>query len=120
MDAKGNKDSQQGSGMGSDQSTPKSGEGTNEAGKSPGSNVMQKNAALDANASPDKVDLNYEDPRGGARVRASAGPGSAQVPVTDATPGSVAAVNGAEQESIPLRYRLYVQHYFDHSEKPQH
>jgi len=29
----------------------------------------------------------------------------------------VAAIKGAEQENIPVRYRLYVQRYFEHADK---
>jgi hypothetical protein len=31
----------------------------------------------------------------------------------------LAVVNGAEQENIPARYRLYVQRYFEHTENAQ-
>ena len=120
-DANGNasQDGQQPGQTASDQ-TPQGTDGTEQAGNTPGANRMQKNAALDSKASPDKVDLNYSDPNGGTRVRATAGPGTAQVPLTGASAAPVAAVNGAEQESIPQRYRMYVQHYFDHAAKPQH
>lgn len=120
-DANGNasKDSQQPGQATSDQ-TPQGDDGTEQAGNTPGGNRLQKNAALDSKTSPDKVDLNYSDPNGGARVRATAGPGTAQVPLTGASAAPVAAVNGAEQESIPQRYRMYVQHYFDHAATPQH
>jgi hypothetical protein len=35
------------------------------------------------------------------------------------SPQPVAAVKGAEQENIPLRYRLYVKRYFEHTTKTE-
>ena len=45
--------------------------------------------------------------------------GTAQMPTHDVSPQANAVVNGAEQENIPARYRMYVQRYFEHVEDGQ-
>ena len=42
--------------------------------------------------------------------------GTAQLALRDASPQAEAVINGAEQENIPARYRLYVQRYFEHAD----
>lgn len=70
-----------------------------------------------ANLIPERVPLDATDFRVEARPRALAGPGAAELPMTDASPIGIATTNGAEQENIPLRYRQYVQRYFDQRQK---
>ncbi|MGH9690212.1 MAG: hypothetical protein ACRD4C_03795 [Candidatus Acidiferrales bacterium] len=65
----------------------------------------------------DRVDLDATDFRQLGHLRASAGPGTALVPLRDVQPQSVATIKGAEQENIPVRYRLYVQRYFERENK---
>jgi hypothetical protein len=67
----------------------------------------------------DRVALDTTDFRTQSRERTSAGPGNAQVPLSNVSPQPVAAVKGAEQENIPLRYRLYVKRYFEHTTKTE-
>jgi hypothetical protein len=65
-------------------------------------------------AVPDRVALapsGFKDP---TRVRNNTETGTAGLAVGNAAPQAVAVINGAEQEDIPARYRLYVQHYFEH------
>lgn len=52
-----------------------------------------------------------------SKERADVAPGTAQIPLQDVTPQTVTTVNGAGQDSVPPRYRQYVQDYFQHSEK---
>ncbi|HVB58823.1 MAG TPA: hypothetical protein VNE63_20655 [Candidatus Acidoferrales bacterium] len=70
-----------------------------------------------ANLVRDRVDLDATDFRQPGHLRASAGPGTALLPLRDVQPQSVAAIKGAEQENIPVRYRLYVQRYFEREDK---
>jgi hypothetical protein len=51
------------------------------------------------------------------KERADVAPGTAQIPLQDVAPQTVTTVNGAGQDSVPPRYRQYVQDYFQHSEK---
>jgi hypothetical protein len=39
--------------------------------------------------------------------------GTAKLPVGDGRSDAAAVINGAEQEDVPARYRVYVQRYFD-------
>jgi len=84
-------------------------------GQEPGSQEMRPNPPLASKTATDRVPLESTDFSGQARVRTTVGPGTAQVPATDQMPDEMATTNGAEQENIPLRYRLYVQKYFDHA-----
>ncbi len=70
-----------------------------------------------ANLVRDRVDLDATDFRQPGHLRASAGPGTALLPLRDVQPQAVAAIKGAEQENIPVRYRLYVQRYFEREDK---
>ena len=88
-------------------------------GTEPGSQEMRPNPPLASKTSADRVPLQSTDFSGQARVRTSVGPGSAQVPLTDEAAGSLATTNGAEQENIPQRYRMYVQKYFEHAGPPK-
>jgi len=86
-----------------------------------GSTPVPKNAPKNAppvrNTVPDRVDLDANNFRQQGRIRTTSAVGTAQLPLRDIKPQPVAAVKGAEQENIPVRYRLYVQHYFEHTEK---
>lgn len=88
-------------------------------GTEPGSQEMHPNPALASKTNADRVPLTSTDFSGQARVRTSVGPGNAQVPLTEEAADSVATTNGAEQENIPQRYRMYVQKYFDHAGPPK-
>jgi hypothetical protein len=69
------------------------------------------------NTVPDRVDLEANNFRQQGRTRTTSAVGAAQLPLRDIKPQPVAAIKGAEQENIPVRYRLYVQRYFEHTEK---
>ena len=69
------------------------------------------------NLSPDRVNLEANNFRQQGRARMASAAGTAQLPLRDIRPQPVAAIKGSEQENIPVRYRLYVQRYFEHSDK---
>ena len=90
------------------------------AGSQQGSKELKKDqAALPVNAVPDRVALESNGFKEQTRVRMDNGTGTAMLPIRDVSPSAVAVTNGAEQENIPARYRLYVQHYFEHPESGQ-
>ena len=66
---------------------------------------------------PERVPIDATDFRVQTRSRAMPGPGSAEVPMTNASLTGAATTNGAAQENIPMRYRQYVQRYFDQGQK---
>ena len=68
------------------------------------------------NVVSDRVALEATGLKEQTRMRALPDTGTAQLAVRDISPEAVAVINGAEQENIPARYRLYVQHYFEHAE----
>ena len=75
-----------------------------------------KNAPpLPKNTVADRVDLEANNFRQQGRIRTTSAVGMAQLPLQDIKPQPVAAIEGAEQENIPVRYRLYVQRYFEHT-----
>lgn len=86
-------------------------------GSTPVAKLPPKNAPPPSNMVPDRVDLDANNFRQQGRIRTSSAVGIAQLPLRDIKPQPVAAIKGAEQENIPVRYRLYVQHYFEHAEK---
>jgi hypothetical protein len=97
-----------------------SGSGDESNGSRPGSQQSGQNRPPPAgNMVPDRVTLDTTDFRAQSRERTSAGPGNAQVPLREVSPQPVAAIKGAEQENIPLRYRLYVKRYFEHTTKTE-
>jgi len=69
------------------------------------------------NLLPDRVDVDANNFRQQGRIRTTSAVGNAQLPLRDIKPQPVAAIKGSEQESIPVRYRLYVQRYFEHADK---
>jgi len=88
------------------------------AGNQQGNKNMQKDQpALEVKAVPDRVALESNKFKEKTLVRATTETGTAQIPVRNVSPQAVAVINGAEQENIPARYRLYVQHYFEHADK---
>jgi hypothetical protein len=90
------------------------------AGSQQGSKELKKDqAALPVNAVPDRVALESTGFKEQTRMRMDAGTGTARLPFREVSPQAVAVTNGAEQENIPARYRLYVQHYFEHAENGQ-
>jgi hypothetical protein len=90
------------------------------AGSQQGNKDLKKDqAALPVNAVPDRVALESTGFKEQTRMRVETSTGTARLPVRDVSPQAVAVTNGAEQENIPARYRLYVQHYFEHAENGQ-
>ena len=87
------------------------------AGSQQGNKDLRKDqSAQTVNAVPDRVALESNGFKEQVRVRVDTGTGTAQLPVREISPTATAVVNGAEQENIPARYRLYVQHYFEHGD----
>ena len=109
-DSKGSSDSQQKS----SQNTG-SGAGSQEGTKG----LLKDHAALPVRAVPERVALESTGYKEQTRVRNETGTGTAQLPVRNVSPQAAAVVNGAEQENIPARYRLYVQRYFEHADNGQ-
>jgi hypothetical protein len=90
------------------------------AGSQQGSKELKKDqVARQVNAVPDRVALESNGFKEQTRMHVDSGTGTARLPVRDVSPQAVAVTNGAEQENIPARYRLYVQHYFEHPESGQ-
>ena len=101
------------------QTTPTAGKHT---GAGNGSSPWQPRDAVDpqlaGNVAKQHVALQttgYRGPPG--KERSDVAPGMAQIPLQDLSPQTVTTVNGAGQDSVPLRYRQYVQNYFQHSGK---
>lgn len=92
----------------------------NGAGSQQGNKELKKDqAALSVKAVPERIALESTGFKEQTRVRVGGGTGAARLPVRDVSPQAVAVTNGAEQENIPARYRLYVQRYFEHPENGQ-
>lgn len=68
------------------------------------------------NAVPDRVALESSGFKEQTRMRVDTETGSAQLALRDGSPQAEGVINGAEQENIPPRYRLYVQRYFEHAD----
>jgi hypothetical protein len=93
---------------------------SNGAGSQPGSKELKRNqASRPVNAVPDRVALESNGFKEKTRMHIDNGTGTARLRMGDLSPQVVAVTNGAEQENIPARYRLYVQHYFEHAENGQ-
>jgi len=89
----------------------------NSAGDQPGTNEMRKDQeTLPVNALPDKVALDASGVKDQTRMRVETETGTARLTVRDVSPGAQAAINGAGQENVPARYRLYVQRYFEYAD----
>lgn len=76
-----------------------------------------QNASAQNNLIPERVQLDASDFRVQTHPRAMEGPGSAEVPLTNAAVSGNVTTNGAELQNIPMRYREYVQRYFDQAQK---
>jgi hypothetical protein len=141
---KGNQDSQQSNSQGNPQAgnanSPKANE-NGQKGDSRGSSEAQQKASQSASngagsqkglkqtrtdfdshqvtAVPDRVALESSNYKEQIHMRMNTEAGTAQMPTHDVSSQSTAVVNGAEQENIPARYRMYVQRYFEHVENGQ-
>jgi hypothetical protein len=106
-DSKGNSDQKQ-------NASKSAGSG---AGNQKGLNEMVKDqAARPVNATPDRVGLEATGFKEDTRMRVDTETGTAHMAAKDGTSQADAVINGAEQENIPARYRLYVQRYFEHTD----
>ncbi len=91
------------------------------AGSQQGSKEMRKDQeAHPVNAVPDRVALEASGFKEQTRMKVATETGTAQLAVRDVSPRQDAAINGAEQENIPARYRFYVQRYFEHADNGKH
>jgi hypothetical protein len=61
--------------------------------------------------------LSFTNFKGQARVLTTIEKGMALVPFRDVAALPTATTNGAEQDDVPLRYRLYLQRYFQRPEE---
>jgi hypothetical protein len=87
-------------------------------GTTPWQPRTDKDPQLAGNTAKEHVELQTTGFRGApGKDRADVAPGTAQIPMQDVTLKTVTTVNGAGQDSVPPRYRQYVQDYFQHSEK---
>jgi hypothetical protein len=106
-DSKGNSDQKQ-------NASKSAGSG---AGSQKGTNEMRKDQpATPVNATPDRVALEATGFKEQTRMRVDTETGTAHMAVKDGSSQADAVINGAEQENIPARYRLYVQRYFEHAD----
>ena len=96
------------------QMTNQQGEGNAPNGRGNNQSQLTKNPMLDANATADVVPLAATTFKGQASVLTTAQPGQALVPQRDTSALPTATTNGAEQGDVPLRYRAYIQQYFNH------
>lgn len=101
------------------QTTPTPGKHT---GAGNGTSPWQPRDAVDpqlaGNVAKQHVELQTTGFRGPpGKERSDVAPGTAQIPLQDLSPQRVQTVNGAGQDSVPARYRQYVQNYFQHSGK---
>jgi len=95
------------------------GEGNAPNGKDSGISQMSKNPTLETHPTADIVSLAATKFRGQASVLTTAQAGTALVPLRDASAPPTATTDGAEQRDVPLRYRSYLQQYFNHPD-PNH
>jgi hypothetical protein len=87
-------------------------------GTSPWQPREGRDAQLAGNTAKEHVELQTTGFRGPpGKERSDVAPGEAQIPLQDVAPQTVTTVNGAGQDSVPPRYRQYVQDYFQHSGK---
>ncbi len=91
------------------------------AGSQQGSKELRKEQETHpVNAVPDRVALEASGFKEQTRMKVAAETGTAQLAMRDLSPQADAAIDGAEQETIPARYRFYVQHYFEHADNGKH
>jgi hypothetical protein len=87
-------------------------------GTSPWQPHASSDPQLAGNTTKEHVELQTTGFRGApGKDRSDVGAGTAQVPMQNVAPQTVTTVNGAGQDSVPPRYRQYVQDYFQHGEK---
>jgi hypothetical protein len=79
-----------------------------------GSKDLKKSTPLSVKSIPDRVPLQANNLKDQPRMDVSAEAGTAKIATGNSSPRTTAVVNGQEQESIPARYRSYVQRYFQH------
>ena len=90
---------------------------SNGAGSQQGTKEMRKDQETHpVTAVPDRVALEASGFKDQTRMRVDTETGTARLAVRDVSPQAEAVINGAEQENIPARYRLYVQRYFEHAD----
>ncbi|MGH9681389.1 MAG: hypothetical protein ACRD4Y_15690 [Candidatus Acidiferrales bacterium] len=91
---------------------------SNGAGSQPGLKGMKKDLspAHPVNAVPDRVALESSGFKDQTRMRIDTDTGTSQLALRNQNVQSGVVINGAEQENIPPRYRLYVQRYFEHAD----
>ena len=91
---------------------------SNGAGSQQGSKELKKDPAVvhPVNAVPDRVALESSGFKEQTRMRVDTETGAARLALGNQTARAEAVINGAEQETIPSRYRLYVQRYFEHTD----
>lgn len=91
------------------------------AGSQQGSKELRKDQETHpVNAVPDRVALEAGGFKDQTRMKVAPDTGTARLAIRDSSPQQEAATNGAEQENIPARYRLYVQRYFEHADDAKH
>ncbi len=87
------------------------------AGSQPGLKELRPNQnARQVQAIPDRVALEASGFKEQTRMRVDTETGTSQLALRDQQSQSEAIINGAEEENIPPRYRLYVQRYFEHAD----
>jgi hypothetical protein len=103
---------------GNSDSKEKSQTSSNGAGSQPGAKELRKvpEETRAGSAVPDRVALEASGFKEQTRMRVETETGTAKLGVRDGSSQAAAVINGAEQENIPARYRLYVQHYFEHAD----
>ena len=113
-----NQSGQKGDSRGSSEAKQKPSQSTsNGAGSQAG--LKQVRTDFDSHpvtAVPDRVALESTSYKEQIRMRATTEAGTSQMATHDVSPQALSVVNGAEQENIPARYRMYVQRYFEHTE----
>jgi len=90
----------------------------NGAGNQPGAKDLRKPSEEPhpGSAVPDRVALEASGFKDQTHMRVEMETGTARLGVRDGSTQTDVVINGAEQENIPARYRLYVQHYFEHAD----
>jgi hypothetical protein len=113
-----NPNGQKGDSQGSSEAKQKPSQSTsNGAGSQQGLKQTRTDfESLPVNAVPDRVALESTNYKEQIRMRTSTEAGTSQMATHDVSPQALAVMNGAEQENIPARYRMYVQRYFEHTE----
>jgi hypothetical protein len=91
------------------------------AGSQQGTKELRKDQETHpVNAVPDRVALEASGFKEQTRMKIATETGTAQLALRDLSPRQDAVINGAEQENIPARYRIYVQRYFEHADDGKH